>query len=77
MAFDIKEKIEEVVSKLKEDDGLLEQFKKEPITVIEKLIGVDLPDEQIEKLVDGIKARLKLDSIGDALGGLGKLFGKK
>lgn len=72
--MDIKAKIEEVVNKIKKDDKLLEKFKKDPIKTVEGLIGIDLPDDQIEKLVDGIKAKISLDSIGDKLGGL---FGKK
>jgi hypothetical protein len=38
---------------------------------------MDLPNDQIEKLVDGIRAKIKLDDLGDALGALGGLFGKK
>ena len=72
--MDIKAKIEEVVNKIKKDDKLLEKFKKDPVKTVEGLIGIDLPDDQIEKLVDGIKAKISLDSIGDKLGGL---FGKK
>ncbi len=75
MAFDIKEKIEEVVDKLKADKSLLKKFNDSPVAVLEELIGIDLPDDQIEKLIDGIKAKLKLDDIGEKLGGLGKLFG--
>lgn len=40
-------------------------------------LGVDLPDEQINKLVDAIKAKLNLDKAGDLLGGIGKLFDKR
>ena len=45
--------------------------------VIEELVGIDLPDEMIEKLVEGVKAKISLDKVGDALGALGGLFGKK
>lgn len=72
--MDIKEKIEELVEKIKNDDDLLKNFKEEPVKNIEKLIGIDLPDDQIEKLIDGIKAKLTFDNVTDLLGGL---FGKK
>ena len=49
----------------------------EPISVLEKLLGVDLPEDKIEKLADGIKAKLAIDDIGDVLGGLGGLFKKR
>ena len=74
--MDIKAKIEEIVSKIKSDEGLLKKFKDDPIKTVEGLIGIDLPDDQIEKIVDGIKAKISLDDIGDKLGGIaGKLGG--
>ena len=75
--FDIKDQIREIVEKLKNDDDLLEQFNKNPAKLLEEYIGIDLPDDQVNQLVEGIKAKLKLDKIGGALGGLGGLFGKK
>lgn len=74
---EIKELIDKAVNMLKEDDDLMAKFKKEPIKVVEKLLGVDLPDDKIEAIVNGIKAKLQIDDIGDALGMLGGLFGKK
>ena len=79
--MDIKAKIEELVKKIKNDKDLQKQFTKDPVSAIEKLIGVDLPNDQIEKIVDGIKAKLTADEIkdktGDIAGKLGGLFGKK
>ena len=74
--MDIKAKIDEIVKKLTSDKNLLEKFNKNPVSVIESLVGIDLPDDQINKLVDGIKAKLKLEKLGGALEGLGGLFGK-
>ena len=74
--MDIKAKIEEVVKKLTSDKNLMAKFERNPVSVIEQLIGIDLPDEQINQLIVGIKAKIKLDQVGDMLGGIGKLFGK-
>ena len=74
--MDIKEKIEQVAKKLLSDKNLLEKFEKNPVKVIEELIGIDLPDDLVNQLIDGIKARINLEKVGDALEGLGKLFGK-
>lgn len=74
--MDIKEKIEQTVKKLTDNPKLLKQFDEEPVKVIEELIGVDLPDDLVEKLIDGIKAKLTADKVGDVLEGLGKLFKK-
>ncbi len=75
--MDIKAKIEELTDKIKNDKDLLEKFQKDPVSAVESLIGVDLPNDQIEPIVDGIKAKIQIDNIGDVLGGLGGLFGKK
>lgn len=74
--MDIKEKIEEVAKKLLNNKNLMAKFEKNPVKVIEELVGIDLPDEMINKLIDGIKAKIKLDQVGDVLEGLGKLLGK-
>ena len=74
--MDIKAKIEEVVKKLTSDKNLMTKFERNPVSVIEELVGIDLPDAQINQLIDGIKAKIKLDQVGDVLGGIGKLFGK-
>lgn len=71
--MDIKKKIEELVDKIKSDKNLMAKFQKDPVATVEGLLGVDLPNDQIEKLVDGIKAKISLDKLGK---GLGKLFGK-
>ncbi len=76
MAFDIKEKINEIVDKIKSDKGLKEKFEKDPIKAIEGIIGVDLPDGAIDKVVDGVKAKLAAGDIGDKLVKLGGLFKK-
>ena len=74
--MDIKAKIEEIVQKLTSDKNLMAKFERNPASVIEQLVGVDLPDQQVNQLIEGIKARIKLDQVGDVLGGIGKLFGK-
>ena len=72
--MDIKAKIEELVSKVRNDKDFAEKFKKDPVKAVERIVGVDLPDDQINKVVDGVKAKISLDSIGDKLGGI---FGRK
>lgn len=72
--MDIKAKIEELTKKITSDKSIMDSFKKDPIKTVEGLIGIDLPDDQVSKLVEGIKAKINLDKVGGALGGL---FGKK
>ena len=75
--MDVKELIEKLVDKIKDNDSIKEQFEKEPVKVIEKFLGVDLPDEIIEKVIDGVKAKITLDKVSDVAGALKGLFGKK
>ena len=74
--MDIKAKIEQVVKKLLSDKDLLNKFNRNPAAVIEELVGVDLPDDLVNQIIDGVKAKITLDKVGDVLGGLGKLLGK-
>ena len=55
---DIKSKIDTMVDRIKNDDTLKEQFKKNPIKAVESVLGVDLPDEQVKKIVDEVKAKI-------------------
>lgn len=68
--MDIKSKIDELVGKIKSDPSLMANFKDEPVKTVEGLVGVDLPDDQINPLVDGIKAKIAGSAIADKLGGL-------
>ncbi len=72
MGFDIKGKIDEIVAKIKGDKELGAKFQKDPISTVEGLIGVDLPNDKVEGLVDGIKAKLAAGELGSKLGGLFK-----
>lgn len=75
--MDIKAKIEELVEKVKNDKDFAKKFKADPITAVEGILGIDLPNDQIEKIVEGIKAKITLDDISELAGKLGGLFGKK
>ena len=74
MGFDVKAKIDELVGKIQKDPAMLKSFQDDPIKTVEKLVGVDLPDEQLKPLVAGIKAKLTASDLGGKLDGLKKLF---
>ena len=80
MTQKILDAVEKLVKKIADDEELKAKFLKDPVSVVEKLIGIDLPNDQIDKVVDAVKAKITLDKVDDvidALGGLGGLFGKK
>ena len=74
MSFDVKAKVEELVGKIQKDPATLKSFQDDPIKTVEKLTGVDLPDEQPKPLVAGIKAKLAAADLGGKLDGLKNLF---
>lgn len=68
--MDMKEKVEAILEEIKGNPNIKEEFEKEPVKVIEKLIGVDLPDDAVEKIVDGVKAKLTMDNVSKIAGAL-------
>ncbi len=76
MESGIKELIEKAVRELSENKELRSSFEKEPVKVLEKILKVDLPDDKVNALVDGVKAKLGLDSAADLLKGLGGMLKK-
>lgn len=74
--MDIKAKIEEIVEKIKNDKNFASDFQKDPVKAVERVVGVDLPDDQINAVIDGIKAKISVDDVKDKIGGLlGKFTG--
>ncbi len=68
--MDVKAKIEELVRKIQSDEALQAQFREDPVKAVEGLVGVDLPDDTVQAVVTGVKAKLNLNALGG-------LFGKK
>lgn len=68
--MDIKAKIDEIVNKVKDDKNFASEFSADPVKAVEKVLGVDLPDDQINKLIDGVKAKIAASGIMDKVGGL-------
>lgn len=79
--MDIQKIISELLENLTNNEDLRKQFDLDPVKVVEKLLGIDLPDEQINAVIDAVKAKLTIDDAKDIaskiLGGLGGLFGRK
>ena len=72
--MDIKEQINKLVEKITKDEDTRALFQKDPVKAVEKVLGVDLPDDMVEKIVAGVKAKLAGDKLSDAMGALKKLF---
>lgn len=76
--MEIADKIKEIVEKVTKDEDLKKEFAENPTKAIEKVAGVDLPDDVINGAVAGIKAKLVGDAVtgGDGDGDGGGIIGK-
>ena len=72
--MDIKEQISKIVEEVSKNPHIKEEFEKEPVKVIEKIIDVDLPDDIIMKVVDGVKAKLTIDDVSKVAGIIKGIF---
>lgn len=75
--MDIKKKIEEIVAKLQNDKDLMKKFETNPAGLVNEYLGVSLPEDQVNQIVDGIKAKITVDKVGDAISGIAGMFGGK
>ena len=74
--MDIQKIITEAVKLLTENEELLKAFNKNPAKALESMLGINLPDEQVNAVVAGVKAKLGLDDMLEMAGKLKGLFGK-
>lgn len=74
--MDIQKMISEAVKLLTENEDLLKDFNMNPAKTLESVLGVNLPDDQVNALVAGVKAKLGLDDVMEMAGKLKGLFGK-
>ncbi|MEG0838429.1 MAG: hypothetical protein RSC64_05000 [Hydrogenoanaerobacterium sp.] len=64
----------EIKDKIKNDKTLAEDFKKDPVKTVKGLLGVDLPDEAVKGIIEGVKAKINLDSAEGIFGSIKNMF---
>jgi len=78
--MDIQKIISEVLGKLNGNDDLIKKFTADPVKTLESLLNIDLPDEQINAVIAGVKAKLNIEEAAKGasgiLGAVKDLFGK-
>lgn len=75
--MDLQKIIKQVLDALNNNDALVKEFLADPAKVLESKLGIDLPNEQVNAVVEGVKAKLNLDSAASVLNAVHGLFGKK
>ena len=68
--MDIQTIITEALEKLNANQDLVKEFLADPVKTLEEKLGIDLPDDQINAVIDGIKAKLNLESTATEAKGL-------
>jgi len=66
----IKEKIEEIVKKIKDDKDFAAEFKRDPIKAVTELVNIAIPEEQVNTIVEGVKAKLTSDYLRESAKGV-------
>ena len=74
--MDVKEQITKAVDKITKDKNLQAQFQKDPVKALESVLGVDLPDNVVNQVIDGVKAKLTVDKVSGAVDSLKGLLKK-
>ena len=74
----LKEIVGKIIEIIQDDDKFEAKFDANPAKAIEEVIGVDLPDSQVNAIVKAVKAKeIQLDNLDDLLEDKGKeLLGK-
>ena len=74
----VKEIVGKLIEIIQDDDKFEAKFDANPAKAIEEVIGVDLPDDTVNKIVKAVKAKeIQLDNLDDILEDKGKeLLGK-
>ena len=75
--MDISSMVNKAVEAFKKDDTLKAQFLSDPVKALEKVLGVDLPDDQIKQVIDGVKKALGGKAAGGILAKIKSFFGLK
>ena len=74
--MDIQKIINDVVAKLKADPSLLKNFVADPVKTLEGLTGLDLPDDQINAVIAGVKDKVDLKEAAGLIDKIKGIFGK-
>lgn len=67
MAVDVKEMVESVVNKAKNDPDFMKKLQKDPEKAIEEVIGIDIPDGVADQVLSAVKGKIAVDKLSGVL----------
>ena len=74
MSTDITKYVEQIVSKLTGNDGLISKFKSNPAKVVTDLLGIKLDSNILQNVISAVTTKLNLEGVAkNATGFLAKL----
>ena len=80
MSQDITKYVDQVVKKLTGNNGLIEQFKKNPVKIVTDILGIKLDDQLIQAVIKAVQGKLSIEDVAKNAGGIlskiKSLFGK-
>ena len=73
--MDIMDKVNELVETITGNEALMAQFKADPVGAVKGLLkGLNLNEDDLQKLAKAVEGKINLDKAANLLGGLKKLF---
>ena len=80
MSENITKYVEQIVSKLTGNNGLIEQFKKNPVKIVTDILGIKLDENILQAVIKAVQGKLNIEDVAKNAGGilakLKSLFGK-
>lgn len=72
--MDIGYRIDELVSKAKDDKAFAAKLIEDPIAAVRTAVGRNLSEDNLKILVEGVLSRMSEDYAGSVLGSIQKMF---
>ncbi len=70
MSENITKYVDQVVKKLTGNNGLIEQFKKNPVKIVTDILGIKLDDKLIQAVIKAVQGKLNLTDVAQSAGGI-------
>lgn len=79
--MNVKDMIERVEEKLKNDDDFKVNLVKDPMKTLENLLGIDIPEDTLKEIMDAVKDKLEgntvsgiIKEVEEKIGDAGKIL---